>query len=55
MWGQMKLISILSVPLGQAGNGDTIIVKDGVYVEDIKVSRSVVLMSENLHGAVIGT
>ncbi len=40
--------------LGQAAEGDTIIVKDGVYVQDIKVRESVVLMAENRHGAVIG-
>ncbi len=40
--------------LGQAKDGDTIIVRDGTYVEDIKIRVSVVLMAENLHGAVIG-
>jgi len=40
--------------LSQANDGDTIIVKDGVYLQDIKVDKSVVLMSENRHGAVIG-
>ena len=40
--------------LTAADAGDTVIVKDGVYVQDIKVRESVVLMAENRHGAVIG-
>ena len=40
--------------IAQANDGDTIIVKDGTYVQDIKVFKSVVLMAENRHGAVIG-
>jgi parallel beta-helix repeat protein len=40
--------------LTQADPGDTVMVRDGVYVQDIKVREGVVLMAENRHGAVIG-
>ncbi len=40
--------------LSQASAGDTIMVRDGVYVQEIKVRIPVVLMAENRHQAVIG-
>ena len=40
--------------LTAADPGDTVMVRDGVYVQDIKIREGVVLMAENRHGAVIG-
>ena len=40
--------------LANASAGDTVMVRDGVYVQDIKVRAGVVLMAEHKHGAVIG-
>lgn len=38
----------------QSDEGDTILVKDGFYRENLIIDRSVTLLSENRHGAVIG-
>jgi len=40
--------------LTAADPGDTVMVRDGVYVQDIKIREGVVLMAENRHGAIIG-
>ena len=38
----------------QSNEGDTLIVKDGTYTENIIIEKSITLLSENRHGAVIG-
>jgi len=52
--GPNETYNNIKYAIAQASDGDTIIVRDGVYLQDIKISRSVVLISENLHGAVSG-
>jgi len=39
----------------ESEEGDTIIVKPGTYAENIIIDKSIVLISEKLHGAVIGS
>ena len=39
----------------ESAEGDTIIVKDGTYSENILIDKSIVLISENVYGAVIGS
>ena len=40
--------------LSVADPGDTVMVRDGTYVQDIKIREGVVLMAENKHKAVLG-
>lgn len=39
----------------ESSEGDTIIVRDGTYAENLVIEKSMTFLSENIHGAVIGT
>jgi parallel beta-helix repeat protein len=53
--GPSEAYSSIKWAYNESLEGDTIIVRDGTYAENLIIEKSITFLSENLHGAVIGT